>query len=100
MGPRSRQPLFRNHSYLPPAVPRSLFFFGALATLVLRRHRFLTPWLGPCPTTSDWPGKISGRRSPFAFMSDAVVVWYALAIPPSVSPDFTMWVAPPRVDDP
>jgi hypothetical protein len=26
------------------------------------------------PTTSDWPGKITGRRRPFARISDAVVM--------------------------
>ena len=48
------------------------------------------------PTASDWPGKMIARRSPFLFMSTAVVVWYFLAIPPSVSPDFTTCMVPTR----
>jgi len=46
--------------------------------------------LGPSPRmTSDWPGKISGRRRLFARMSAAVVVLYLLAMLPRVSPERT-----------
>src|SRR5690348_2464741 len=55
--------------------------FGADPFVATRRD-------GPC-TTRLWPGKISARFSPFARISAAVVVWYFLAIAPSVSPDFT-----------
>ena len=43
-------------------------------------------------TISDWPGKISAFLSPFARMITAVVVWYFLAMPLIVSPDFTTCV--------
>ena len=37
------------------------------------------------PTTSDWPGKMTARLSPFARISAAVVMWYFFAIPLRVS---------------
>jgi len=53
----------------------------------------------PPRITSDWPGKMSARRSPFARINAAVVVWYFLAMPPSVSPERTTWSADPRDDE-
>jgi hypothetical protein len=61
---------------------------GFLAGVVLDEPR----------TTSDWPGKIKARRRPFARIKAAVVVWYFLAIPPSVSPDLTTCVRDDRED--
>ena len=43
----------------------------------------------PPRITSDWPGKMSARRSPLARISAAVVVLYFFAMPPSVSPERT-----------
>jgi len=48
-------------------------------------------------TTSDWPGKISGRRSRLSSWSFFVVVPYRFAIPESVSPRRTTCIT---TDDP
>lgn len=61
------------------------FLEARLALDALDRDRAGAP-----RTTRDCPGRISARRRPLAFMRAAVVVWYRFAMPPNVSPDFTM----------
>src|SRR5262249_18810600 len=71
---------------------------AAFVAIVLADDAFVVALFG-VPTTSDCPGKITGRRRPFARMSCAVVMWYFFATPPIVSPDFTTWVDVYREDE-
>ena len=82
--------------FLDPALLATALLEVALLEARLALDALERDGAGAARTTRDCPGRISARRKPLAFISAAVVVWYRFAMPPKVSPDFTMWVNLPR----